>query len=182
MNIFWWDRYRWKDLCLSFTTRLIRSKTGTWRKCYGRWKIEDFRKNAKNNLLRWAQRVKAPVCCASALGGQSGTLPPQLNVIQKSCLERPARSTWIGMTRWIPKYLSWRFLDLGLRSEGVSRNGGCHNDLAGFHEGPPHGWSKSKNHTKSDGWFVLVWGIPVDCVSRSGSDFLNLYGFLARKI
>ena len=50
MNIFWWDRYHCKDLCLNFTTRLIRAKTGTWRKSYARWKAEDFRKNAKKSL------------------------------------------------------------------------------------------------------------------------------------
>ena len=44
MNIFWWDRYHCKDLCLNFTTSLIRAKTGTWRKSYVRYKIYDFRK------------------------------------------------------------------------------------------------------------------------------------------
>ena len=45
-NILWWDRYRCKDLCLSFQTSLIRSKTGTWRQSYSRYKIENFRKIA----------------------------------------------------------------------------------------------------------------------------------------
>ena len=44
MNIFWWDRYRCKDLCLNFQTSLIRTKTGTWRESYGGYKIEIFRK------------------------------------------------------------------------------------------------------------------------------------------
>ena len=44
-NIFWWDRYHCKDLCLNFQTSLIRSKTGTWRQSYSRYKIQNFRKN-----------------------------------------------------------------------------------------------------------------------------------------
>ena len=34
MNIFLWDQYRWKDLCISFKTRLIRAKTDPWRQSY----------------------------------------------------------------------------------------------------------------------------------------------------
>ena len=46
MNIFLWDRYRWKDLCISFKTSLIRAKTDPWRQSYSRYKIRNFRKSA----------------------------------------------------------------------------------------------------------------------------------------
>ena len=51
--------------------------------------------------------------------------------IQKSCLGRPARSTWIDVTRRIPKSLRWRCLNVRLRPEGVARNRVSHIDLAG---------------------------------------------------
>ena len=44
MNIFWWDRYRCKGLCLNFTMHLIRLKTDAWQKSYARWKTDGFRK------------------------------------------------------------------------------------------------------------------------------------------
>ena len=44
-NIFWWDRYHCKDLCLNFQTNLKRSKTGTWRQSYSRYKIINLEKS-----------------------------------------------------------------------------------------------------------------------------------------
>ena len=52
-NILRWDRYRCKDLCINFKLSLIRTKTGTWRESYNRYKIENFRKIAFTPPLVW---------------------------------------------------------------------------------------------------------------------------------
>ena len=46
VNIFTKFQKILKGLCLNFTTSLKRSKTGTWRKSYSRFKIGNFRKIA----------------------------------------------------------------------------------------------------------------------------------------
>ena len=86
-----------------------------------------------NRLINWTdflikcfhaycgtQRAKALVYCASRMGGESSTFPSHLNSVQKSCLGRLARSTWIDMTSRIPKSLRCRFLNFRFRFQPLN--------------------------------------------------------------